>query len=244
MAREICWLLREINAAKPLYEFLGYVVSDLDKCGQYDSREGVLGDYRWLEENRSSIDAVTIGIGTPAARLKVGRELRTLIPDVEMPALIHPSVVLDFASAKIGPGVQICAGTIATVNITLDSLALCNVGCTLGHEVVIGRGSVINPGANISGGVVLDAGVLVGAGAQILQYRRVGEGATVGAGAVVLENVEPWTTVVGVPARMLTSIPSSADGTGNLIGQTKLPGRSNAPLTRYRPVILTRSSHH
>ena len=205
MAREIYWLIREINAVQPLYDFLGYVVSDRNLCGNYDSQDAILGDYTWLEENRRSIDVVAVGIGTPAARPKVGHELRALLPDAEWPTLIHPSVILDLASANIGLGVQICAGTLATVNITFNSLALCNFGCTLGHEAVVGEGSVINPGANISGGVVLGRGVLVGTGAQILQYCQVGDGAILGAGAVVLEDVAPWTTVVGVPARALNS---------------------------------------
>ncbi len=203
MAREIHWLIREINAVQSLYDFLGYVVSDWNQCGKYDSHDDILGDYTWLEENRHSIDAVTVGIGTPAARLKVGHELRALLPNAELPTLIHPSVILDLASANIGLGVQICAGTVATVNITFDSLALCNFGCTLGHEAVVGEGSVINPGANISGGVVLGRGVLVGTGAQVLQYCHVGDGAILGSGTVVLEDVAPSTTVVGVPAHTL-----------------------------------------
>lgn len=205
MAREIEWLIRDINAATLQYEFIGYVVSDLLKCGEHDSRDAVLGDYTWLEENRGSVDAVAIGIGSPAARLKVGAEIRHHLPDAELPILIHPSVIMDFDSATIGLGVQICAGTVGTVNIRLDTLALCNFGCTLGHEVDVGPGSVINPGANISGGVSLGRGVLVGTGAQILQYCRVGDGAIVGAGAVVRENVAPGSTVVGVPARALAS---------------------------------------
>jgi len=205
MAREIQWLIREINLVDPLYEFLGYVISDWNRCGQYDSREAILGDYTWLEENRRSIDAVAVGIGTPAARLKVGHDLRAILPEAEWPALIHPSVILDRASSSVGDGVQICAGTVATVNITLETLALCNFGCTLGHEAMLGEGSVVNPGANLSGGVVLGSGVLVGTGAQILQYCRVGDGAIVGAGAVVVEDVAPRTTVIGVPARVLLS---------------------------------------
>src|SRR6266702_1309437 len=205
MAREIEWMIRDINAVKPQYDFLGYVVSDRTRCGKYDSRDVTLGDYTWLEENRRTIDAVTIGIGSPAARLKVGCEVSALLPDAEFPALIHPSVIADFASASIERGVQICAGAVATVSIKLEMLALCNFGCTLGHEAMVGKGSVVNPGANISGGVVLGTGVLVGTGAQILQYCRVGDWATVGAGAVVLEDVAPWTTVVGVPARVLSS---------------------------------------
>ncbi|MEF8763086.1 hypothetical protein R5H29_07080, partial [Stenotrophomonas sp. A3_2] len=40
-----------------------------------------------------------------------------------------------------------------------------------------------------------------GAGATVLGNITVGEGAKVGAGSIVLENVLPYTTVVGNPAR-------------------------------------------
>jgi serine O-acetyltransferase len=43
--------------------------------------------------------------------------------------------------------------------------------------------------------------VLIGAGAKVLGGITVGEGAKVGAGSIVLENVPPYTTVVGNPAR-------------------------------------------
>ena len=80
---------------------------------------------------------------------------------------------MDFGTARIGEGVLICVGVVGTVNVILDPFALCNFGCTLGHESRIGEGSVVNPGANISGGVTIGRGVLVGTGAQVLQYRTV-----------------------------------------------------------------------
>ena len=44
-------------------------------------------------------------------------------------------------------------------------------------------------------------GVMIGAGAKVLGNIEVGEGAKIGAGSVVLEDVAPFTTVAGVPAR-------------------------------------------
>jgi sugar O-acyltransferase (sialic acid O-acetyltransferase NeuD family) len=200
-AREIVSALDSINKTEQRFEFLGYVVSDLSRLQPRDSREQVLGDFSWLQANRNSFDALAIGVGFPASRLRLAAELRHLLPEVEWPAIIHPTAIIDLDSARIAEGCFIGAGVTATVNITLEAFVLCNFGCTLGHEARIGAGSVVNPGANISGGVVISTGVLVGTGSQILQYLHIGAGATVGAGAVVTRDVAEGVTVLGVPAR-------------------------------------------
>lgn len=201
MAREIASALRSINRQDQRFEFAGYVVSDLSCLGTRDSRDQVLGDFAWLASNRHSVDALAMGVGTPGVRLKLAEELLHLAPCMEWPAIIHPTAVIDHESAQIAPGCFIGAGVIATVNVVLHPFALCNFGCTIGHEARIGAGSVINPGAHVSGGVLIGGSVLVGCGAQILQYLRIGPGSTIGAGAVVTRDVAGGTTVVGVPAR-------------------------------------------
>jgi len=201
MAREIASTLRWINRISQRFEFLGYVVSDVSRLGEKDSCDQVLGDFGWLNTNRESFDALAIGVGSPNLRLKLAAELRHLLPATEWPAIIHPTAIIELESAQIAEGCLIGAGVTATINIVLEPFALCNFGCTIGHETRIGSGSVVNPGANISGGVVIGTGVLIGTGAQVLQYLRIGAGATVGAGAVVTSDVSEGTTVVGIPAR-------------------------------------------
>lgn len=92
-------------------------------------------------------------------------------------------------------------------------------GIFLDHAtgLVIGRTSVIEDDVSILQDVTLGGtgkesgdrhpkirhGVLIGAGAKILGNIEIGEGAKVAAGSVVLHAVAPYTTVAGVPAKVV-----------------------------------------
>jgi len=95
-----------------------------------------------------------------------------------------------------------------------------------GTGLVVGETAVIDDDVSMLQGVTLGGtgkqggdrhpkirrGVLLGAGATVLGAITIGEGAKVGAGSIVLEDVEPYTTVVGNPARpvglRLTAMPA------------------------------------
>jgi sugar O-acyltransferase (sialic acid O-acetyltransferase NeuD family) len=201
-AREVAWLLEDIGATNQetsRYANSGFLVSDTSHIGPHDSP--VLGDFSWLESNQ--VDALAMGIGTPAVRLKLAEKLKERFPHIPWPAIVHPSVQWQRRTMQVGEGVIICAGCIATVNVRFEPFCMVNLSCTIGHEAVIGRGCVLNPTVNLSGGVELGSSVLVGTGAQILQYVKIGNGATIGAGAVVNKDVNAETTVVGIPAKEL-----------------------------------------
>lgn len=202
-AREVAWLIRDINAINPTYDFMGYLVSDLSHLGETDSKDQVLGDFQWLKSHPQGIDGLVFGIGNPQAKLRLSEMIQTEFPSYSWPSLVHPSVQYDRESAVFEEGVVLCAGSVATVNITFRRFSMINLMCTIGHESVIGACTVLNPTVNISGGVRIGSGVLVGTGAQVLQYIEVGDNATVGAGAVVNKAVGPGQTVVGIPAKPL-----------------------------------------
>jgi sugar O-acyltransferase (sialic acid O-acetyltransferase NeuD family) len=202
-AREVGWLIDEINGDSPRFERIGHVVSDLIRFGSGDGLTEILGDFAWLREHRKRVDALAIGIGDERVRLRMARELQPDFPLEAWPTLIHPNVRMNMASCTLGHGVILCAGTILTVNVEIGDFTMLNLACTVGHEARIGRGCVLNPTVNVSGDVIIEDEVLIGTGVQLLNGIRVGRGARVGAGAVVTRDVAPGETVAGVPAKPL-----------------------------------------
>lgn len=82
----------------------------------------------------------------------------------------------------------------------------------IAHNCKIGKNVMIAGNATLCGGVRIGDGAWVGAGASIKQNIDIGEGAIVGMGAVVIGDVEPYSTVVGNPARTIKQRNQKARG--------------------------------
>jgi len=202
-AREVEWLIKDIGRERAMFQTMeplsvaGFLVSDPSQRGKNDAE--ALGDFSWLKQNR--VEALAMGIGNPAVRLKLAAELQADFPSLKWPALIHPSVKYDSSSCTFAEGVTICAGNILTVNVCVKRFAMINLSCTVGHETIIGEGTVINPLCAISGGVKIGKRCLIGTHSAILQDLSIGDGAVVGSGAMVHRSVPAGVTVIGVPAK-------------------------------------------
>ena len=98
------------------------------------------------------------------------------------------------------------------------------VGVVIGETAEVGDGVTIYQGVTL-GGTGKDTGkrhptignnVMIGAGAKVLGPFTVGDNARIAAGAVVLEEVPPDSTAVGVPARVVCRGGVKADYSGGL----------------------------
>lgn len=68
------------------------------------------------------------------------------------------------------------------------------------------EGDISNPVLSnevVFGKVIIEDGCDIGIGAIILPRVKIGEGSIIGAGAVVTKDVEPYSIVAGVPAKLL-----------------------------------------
>ena len=197
LAREVAFLIEQINGIAPQWNILGFVEKDPHRVG------AEVGKYRvrYTEEELFDMTvAAAIGIGSPVVIHKIAMRFAES-SNITFPNLIHPSVICDEPRVTLGRGNILCAGNIFTTDIEIGSFNFFNLNCTYGHDVRIADCCVFNPGINMSGGVEMGSRCLVGTGATILQYLKIGDEVTVGAGSVVTKDVPAGTTVVGIPAK-------------------------------------------
>ena len=101
---------------------------------------------------------------------------------------IHPG-------AKIGKGFLIDHG----MGVVIGETAEIGDNCQIYHGVTLGGRGTLHTKRHPT----LEDGVMIGAGAKCLGNITIGKGAKVGANAVVLQDVPPYATAVGVPARII-----------------------------------------
>lgn len=136
---------------------------------------------------------------------------------------IHPG-------AKIGKGLFIDHG----MGVVIGETAEIGDNCTIYHGVTLG-GTGKDTGKRHP---TLGNNVLVGAGSQILGPCVVGDNARIGANAVVLSDVEPGVTVVGVPGRSTALRAKANVAPAQTLDQVHIPDPVSQELCRLRQQIL------
>ena len=136
-----------------------------------------------------------------------------LLNYLNLDARIEPGAVIR-EHVKIEPKAIIMMGAILNVGSIIGTETMIDMNAVIGGRAIVGARCHIGAGAVLAGvieppssvPVVIEDDVLVGANAVILEGVRVGRGAVVAAGAVVVEDVEAYSVVAGVPARVIKVI--------------------------------------
>lgn len=196
-AREVAWLIEEINKKNEQWNILGFIDDNTENIGKSLNGYKIIGNTDYLNEMNKNIYAV-IAIGNGKIRKKVVEKLKKR----KFGILIHPNVSIS-DSISIGEGSIICSGNILTVNINIGKHVIINLDCTIGHDAVIENFSTFLPGTNLSGETIVEECSTLGTGSTVIQGVKIGKNVMVGAGAVVIRDIIDDSTAVGNPARII-----------------------------------------
>lgn len=200
--REIYWLLRDYvrQYGSPI-GFQGFVAFDTPESALLNRLDAAfLGNPIDLVNRMpdSSNWFYAQGIGNPKHRRQMDEILSQ--QGLKPFTLTHPTVQIG-PDVDIGHGAVVCSNTVITTNVRVGVSAQLNIGCVVGHDARIGDYVTLAQSVNIAGNVTIGDDATIFTGAIVLPGVTIGEGSIIGAGAVVVEDVTPYSTVVGVPAK-------------------------------------------
>ena len=115
---------------------------------------------------------------------------------------------------EIGDHCVIMMGAVLNIGAVIGERTMIDMNVVVGGRAIVGKNCHIGAGTVLAGvieppsadPVIIQDDVLIGANVVVLEGVKVGKGAVVAAGSIVVKNVEPYTVVAGVPAKMLKKV--------------------------------------
>lgn len=200
LGREVHFWLKDWIAHNPGHVLGGFLDDgslSLNRFNHYADIISTIDDYEPKVDEH-----LLCAIGKPGDKKYVVEKL--LAKGAQFFSFIHSSVIVG-ENVKIGRGAIICPYSVLSVDLELGDFVTVNTMCTISHDSYIGHFSTLSLHCDVTGGAILEDEVFLGSRVSVLPKIRVGRGAVVGAGGVVVKNVAPGSTVVGVPARETAS---------------------------------------
>lgn len=141
-----------------------------------------------------------VGVGAPEVKYSLVKQLREVVSSPNYATFIHPTL---FATNPIfAEGVTVMGNCSFALNVAIGRYSHISHACSIGHDTEIDSYCEISPGVDIAGRVKICEGAFIGIGATILPNITIGAWSRVGAGCVVIQDVPPNSTAIGVPGRV------------------------------------------
>ncbi|EGT0015008.1 transferase [Clostridium perfringens] len=203
VGKEVAFIIEQINIKTPIWNILGIVDDNKSLWRTEINGYKVLGGLSVLEKfkNQDIKPYIVIAIANYKIKKAVIEKLKGRF---KFATIIHPNVFIH-DSVKIGEGTVIYPTVIMTTNITLGNHVIVSPKCGIGHDSIIKDYVSLLWNVNVSGHDIIEEGVLMGSGSTVIQGKVIGEGAIVGAGAVVVNDIDKYTTNVGIPTRIVNN---------------------------------------
>ena len=115
---------------------------------------------------------------------------------------------------EIGDGCVIMMGAVLNIGAVIGEKTMIDMNVVVGGRAIVGKNCHIGAGTVLAGvieppsaePVIIEDDVLIGANVVVLEGVKVGKGAVIAAGSVVVKDVEPYTVMVGVPAKPIKKV--------------------------------------
>ena len=126
---------------------------------------------------------------------------------------IEPGAVIR-DMVEIGDHCVIMMGAVLNIGAVIGEKTMIDMNVVVGGRAIVGKNCHIGAGTVLAGvieppsadPVIVEDDVLLGANVVVLEGVKIGKGAVVAAGSIVVKNVEPYTVVAGVPAKLLKKV--------------------------------------
>ena len=200
VGREVSLIIQQINELEQTWNLLGFIDDNTDNWGKVINGYSVIGGIDSLEF-LSNDTYIVIAI----ANYKVKKNIVNKINNkFKFATIVHPKVwIHDYMT--VGEGTIIYEGAILTANIEIGNHVIISPKCGVGHDSIIKDYVSLLWNVNISGNDLIEEGVMMGSGSTVIQGKKIGKGSIIGAGAVVVNDIESFSTAVGVPAKVIKS---------------------------------------
>lgn len=115
---------------------------------------------------------------------------------------------------EIGDNCVIMMGAVINIGAVIGERTMLDMNVVVGGRAIVGSNCHIGAGTVLAGvieppsadPVIIEDDVMIGANVVILEGIKVGKGAVIAAGSVVIKDVEPYSVMVGTPAKMLKKV--------------------------------------
>ena len=196
LGREVLAWALDIPATQRDWEVAGFLDSRTAILDGYHCGYCILGSPDTYEIVNN--DCFICAVGDPKQRLAYSANIQ--VRGGKFINIIHPSAIVGSRSF-LGVGCILCPQSIVTTDVRLGDFVLLDLHATVAHDSIVGDGCTLCSHAALTGWTRIADGVFLGSHAVVIPHVEIGAYATIGAGSVVLHNVPPEATMVGVPAR-------------------------------------------
>ena len=202
-------MLDDINDLQgPRYELLGF----LDNRDELQGRSlhgypmlGRFADATHFVERYPDV-RFTTWIGRVDTYLRRPQMIESLgVPPDRFLALVHPTSYVS-RRARVGRGVLIYQHCTVSNSAVIGDHVVVLPHSVISHDCVLGEYAVATSNVTVGSEAKVGRNCYLGTACSMLPGVTIGEGSLVGLGSVVLRDVEPFTVVVGNPARALRDV--------------------------------------